>query len=127
MLFEHAGVSFGVPAEAVDVVVAWSPPAPLPASVPGFAGVLQDRGRVVAILTSPLARPRTAEAEERRIVICKTRRGFVGLPCSRTREVGLVELAAPLVPGEVVDSSAGPLVFVDPEVLVEQLAPGAAA
>lgn len=127
LLFEHAGVSYAVPAGAVDVVVAWNDPAPLPASVAGFAGVLQDRGRVVAILTSPLARPRRAEAVDRRIVICATRRGFIGLPCERTSEVGPVQLAAPPIPGEVVDSSRGPLVFVDPERLVEELAVGAVA
>ncbi len=127
LLFEHGGVAYGIRAESVDVVVAWSEPAPLPASVAGFAGVLQDRGRVVAILTSPLGRSVAGEVESRRIVICKTRRGFVGLPCVRTREVGLVQLAAAPVPGEVVDSSAGPLVFVDAEHLVEQLGTGAAA
>ncbi|MCB9596743.1 MAG: chemotaxis protein CheW [Sandaracinaceae bacterium] len=127
LLFEHGGVAYAVPASSVDVVVAWNPPAPLPASVPGFAGVLQDRGRVVAILTSPLARPRAGETEERRIVICSTRRGFIGLPCVRTSDVGPVRLAAAPVPGEVVDSSRGPVVFVDPELLVDELSVGARA
>lgn len=125
LLFVYSGVSYGIPAEAVDVVIAWDDPAPLPASLPGFAGVLQDRGRVVSVLASPLGRPVEGRVEARRIVICATARGFLGLPCTATREVGPVTLAATPTPGEVVDSSEGPIVYVDPEALLAELAIGA--
>jgi chemotaxis signal transduction protein len=119
LVFEHGGALYGVPAQSVDALIAWRKPARLPASVPGLAGVVQDRGRIISVLTSPLCQP--SEAEPRRIVICVTAYGFIGLPCGETRRVGPVVLAQEPQSGEVTDSSEGPLVFVDPERVVEEL------
>lgn len=122
LLFEHGGVTYGVAAAAVDVVVAWQKPTPLPASLPGFAGVVQDRGRVVAVLATPMGRVQKELGSEQRLVICNTARGFLGLPCGSTRAVGPVVLAQPPIAGDTVDSSAGPFVYIDPEALLSELA-----
>jgi chemotaxis signal transduction protein len=121
LLFQHNGIAYGVPARSVDAVVAWRKPARLPASVPGVAGVVQDRGRVIAVLASPLGESTDDRGTHRRMVICTTRRGFLGLPCDETRQIGTVTLAQEPAAGEAVDSSSGPLVYVDPDVLAESL------
>jgi chemotaxis signal transduction protein len=122
LVFEHGGVLYAVPASAVDAVVAWHKPAPLPASIPGFAGVVQDRGRIVAVLISPLGKAVEQGGEApRRIVICSTPRGFLGLPCAETRHIGSVRLASEPAGGDLVDSSSGPVVYVDPITLVREL------
>lgn len=120
LVFEHGGTLYGVAAHSVDALIAWRKPAPLPASVAGLAGVVQDRGRIISVLTSPLGR-HAEPAPPRRIVICTTAYGFIGLPCGETRRVGPVVLAEEPVSGEVTDSSEGPLVWVDAERIVEEL------
>jgi hypothetical protein len=73
------------------------------------------------VLVSPLGSAGEAEQAPRRIVICTTSRGFIGLPCSATRTVGAVRLASEPVSGQLIDSSWGPLVFTDPEMLADEL------
>ncbi len=120
LLFEYGERVHGIRAASVDAVVAHQPPAPLPATVQAVAGVVQDRGRVVVVLRSPTGAPEDAGVV-RRLLICRTERGFVGLPCSTTRQVGRVVVNEPLTPGKLLDSSEGPILFVDPHHLVESL------
>lgn len=119
LLFEFDEALLGVPAESVDAVIAWRKPAPLPCATSGFAGVVQDRGRIVAVLDSPVAGSARGPRAARRLIVCVTPRGFVGLPADGTRGVAVVELAAAHSGDALVDSSEGPLVVVDPSALVE--------
>lgn len=124
LVFAHGDTTYAVPARSVDAVVAWRRPAQLPASVPGVAGVVQDRGRVVVVLDSPLGRPADRAEDDRRVVICATERGLLGLPCRQTRQVGTVSFAHVPTTGELVDSSSGPLIYLDPAVVAESLGRG---
>lgn len=108
----------GVPAESVDAVIAWLAPARLPCATAGFAGVVQDRGRIVAVLESPLGAGAGESRAGRRLIVCGTPRGFVGIPAETTRGVSTVELARDASAGELVDSSEGPLTIVDPVALI---------
>ena len=117
LLFEHDGALLGVPAEAVDGVIAWRNPVRLPRASAGFAGVVQDRGRIVAVLESPLGGVKAEPRAARRLVVCATARGFLGLPADTTRGVTVVEFAIEPPPGEIVDSSEGPLTLVLPALL----------
>ncbi|UJR82632.1 chemotaxis protein CheW [Sandaracinus amylolyticus] len=118
LLFEHGGALLGVPAESVDAVIAWQAPARLPCATAGIAGVVQDRGRIVAVLESPLGESERETRAVRRLIVCGTTRGFVGIPAETTRGVSTVELARDATPGELVDSSEGPLTIVDPIALI---------
>jgi chemotaxis signal transduction protein len=119
LLFEFDGSILGVQADRVDAVIPWRDPAPLPSASASVAGVVQDRGRIVAVLRTPLAATSTdKKASSRRILVCATQRGFLGLPADSTRGVLSVDLASEPAPGELVDSSQGPLAYVDPNALI---------
>lgn len=121
LVFAHGNATYGVPAASVDAVVAWRKPARLPASVSGVAGVVQDRGRIVVVLDTPLGRAGTLEDSERRVVICTTNRGLLGLPCKHTDQVGTITFAHEPTTGELVDSTCGPLIFLEPNAIAESL------
>lgn len=121
LLFDFEGVLMAVPAGAVDAVIGWRTPARLPCATAGIAGVVQDRGRVVTVLESPLTISAPPDrATPHRLIVCKTPKGFVGIPAEATRAVGTVYLAIEPISGEPVDSSEGPLTVVDPTHLVER-------
>lgn len=126
LLFDHGGSLLGVPAQVVDAVIGWRAPARLPCATPGFAGVVQDRGRIVAVLESPLGASGASPTTPRRLIVCSTPRGFVGIPAETTRGVSTVELATDAAAFELVDSSEGPLTIVDPLVVVDAQRRGAA-
>lgn len=121
LLFDFDGVLMGVPASTVDAVIGWRTPSRLPCATVGIAGVVQDRGRVVTVLESPLATSAPPSgATPHRLIVCKTKKGFVGIPAEATRAVGTVYLAIEPISGEPIDSSEGPLTVVDPTYLVER-------
>ncbi|WP_437677800.1 chemotaxis protein CheW [Sorangium sp. So ce131] len=110
LLFDLGGVTFALRAQQVEEVIAWRAPSPLPRTDPRVMGVLQDRGRIVVIVSVPLAEP---TAPPRRIVVCRTQRGYLGLPAGNTRCVAAVEVYGELQPSAVVDTSEGAVTFLD--------------
>ena len=118
LLFEYGGFLFAVPAGSVDAVVPWKTPAPVPGGDAQVGGVIQDRGRIVVVLAHPSGQHgELATAEAKRIVICTTARGLVGLPASTTNTIGPVELPAEPTPSTVYDSPSGPFTYLDPNVI----------
>ena len=119
LLFEYSDQLLGVSAEVVDAVIAWRQPARMPGSPPSLAGVVQDRGRIVAVLRSPLGDGASVDCQ--RILVVSTAYGYIGLPAQETREVRTVELADEPVSGGLIDSSEGPLTYLDPEAIAAEL------
>ncbi|MFT3922230.1 MAG: hypothetical protein QM778_06825 [Myxococcales bacterium] len=74
--------------------------------------MVQDRGRLVAV-----ARPLHAATATRRLVVCKSSLGLLGVPAESTRSVGSVAFRAALTPGEPVLTDDGPLTLLDMEEL----------
>lgn len=115
LVFECGGDLYGLPAGCVDGVVTWKLPAPVPGSDRRVRGVLQDRGRIVVLMVHPTGRSdRDAPRDAKRIVICQTPRGLIGLPATSTRAVGPVELNVEPTPFAVHDSKLGPFTYLDP-------------
>jgi hypothetical protein len=115
LIFECGSSRLAVSALLVDSVVAWKRPVTVPGSDSRVRGVIQDRGRVVVIMAHADGGATEAVAGEyKRIVICVTPRGLVGLPASGTSSVGSVELSGEPTPGTVYDSPKGPFLYVDP-------------
>lgn len=110
LLFELGAVTFALRAQQVAEVIAWRAPLPLPRADPRVMGILQDRGRIIVILSAPLAEPAAAPL---RIVVCRTQRGYLGLPAGKTRCVAAVKVFGELVPKAVVDTSEGVVSFLD--------------
>jgi hypothetical protein len=74
------------------------------------SGIIQDRGRIVVILSDPTGGWSDVPS---RIVVCRTQRGYLGLPAGKTRCVGAVKIYGELVPKAVVDTSEGVVTFLD--------------
>jgi chemotaxis signal transduction protein len=87
LMFELAGEAYAVPAATVEGVVPWRNPAPVPGASSHVRGVIQDRGRIVAVLRHPTGRDVEPKEEPRRMILCMTPEGLVGLPASVTRAV----------------------------------------
>ena len=119
-LFEHGTRKYAVSAADVIGVIPWRTPVPLPRSDPRVRGVIQDRGRIVVLMYHPTGEPAADEsAEVTRIIICTTKRGYVGLPASVTLSVGPVRLAYEPHALTTLDSDAGALTYLDPTQYVE--------
>jgi hypothetical protein len=116
LLFELGSMTFALEAQQVEEVIAWRPPLPLPRADARVMGIIQDRGRIIMILTNPAG---GEAATPLRIVVCRTHRGYLGLPAGRTRCVGAVKVYGDLVPKTVVDTSEGVVTFLDSARLVE--------
>lgn len=121
LVFELEGARFGVEAGDVDAVIAWREPVSLPGASGPVRGVVQDRGRIVSVLHHPASATVTYQDDPRRIIICRTRSGLLGLPASSMRAVSNVEVLGELVPGEPVETDAGNLIFVAPDAIAESI------
>ncbi|AUX29069.1 MULTISPECIES: chemotaxis protein CheW [Sorangium] len=110
LLFELGAATFALRAQQVEEVIAWRTPLPLPRADPRVMGILQDRGRIIVIVSAPLAEPAAAPL---RIVVCRTQRGYLGLPAGKTRCVGAVQVFGELAPKAVVDTREGVVTFLD--------------
>jgi hypothetical protein len=78
-------------------------------------GVVQDRGRVVVVMAHPTGQSRPqAPGDPKRIVICETPRGHVGVPATTTAAVESLNLPVEPTSGSVYDSERGPFVYLDP-------------
>jgi chemotaxis signal transduction protein len=116
LVIEQGARVLAIEAHAVDSVVPWSVPAPLPRTSPLVLGVVQDRGRLVAV-----RRPEGFVESAQRIVLCVTGRGLVGIPATNTRSVGMVRLRGPVRYGKQVESDQGALTILDPEAVAEEM------
>jgi hypothetical protein len=122
LVFGLEGALFGVDASDVDAVVSWTEPVPLPRGGTAVLGVVQDRGRIVSVLRHPSGAERSGDDEPRRIVICRTRSGLLGLPASSTRAIAPVAIFGEVIPGGVVDTGAGTLTYIVPDAIADRIA-----
>lgn len=121
LLFEYEGERYGLLAATVDAVVPWRRPAALPGAEMRVLGVIQDRGRIVVLIAHPVGRPTDGRGEGKRIIICNTGRGYVGVPASVTNTVAGVELQSEPTPLSIHDSPYGPFTFLEAERWAEEL------
>ena len=122
LLFNYGNAMFGVKAQDVDTVIAWRAPSPLPQSGTNLWGVLQDKGRVVAVLAEPIESENPKLPETcKRILICSTPSGLVGLPATTTRGVEVIKMDEEAIHATVIDSEQGALTYLEPEKLVAGL------
>ncbi|WP_437532112.1 chemotaxis protein CheW [Sorangium sp. So ce726] len=116
LLFELGAVTFALRAQQVEEVIAWRAPMPLPRTDPRVMGILQDRGRIIVIVSPVLAEP---AATPLRIVVCRAARGYLGLPAGKTRCVAAIKVFGEPAPNAVVDTSEGAVTFLDVTHLVD--------
>lgn len=121
LVFRFADASFAVEARAVEAVIVWRKPTPLPQSDPWLDGVLQERGRIVSVLAHPTAGAKPSAVEVSRVVVCPTSRGLVGLPATMTETVDSVMFSELPVHAVAVDTTVGIVTYVDPEQLIQRL------
>jgi chemotaxis signal transduction protein len=117
LVFELDGVGFAVPARRVDAVVAFKPPSPVPDGSPALAGVIQNAGRIIAVLRHPLGAAGGKGETPSRIIVCFTERGLIGLPATHTHGIAPIALDG----RETVETPYGAAVLVDPEKAVRAL------
>jgi hypothetical protein len=111
LLFEYGGATFALAAQQVEEVIAWRPPLPLPRTDARVMGILQDRGRIIAILENRIS---SVSETPLRVIICRTPRGYLGLPAGRTRCADSIKVYGDLAPNAVIDTSEGLFTFLDP-------------
>lgn len=121
LLFDTGAMTFALRAQQVEEVIAWRAPLPLPRTDPRVLGILQDRGRIIVIVSAALVEP---AATPLRIVVCRAARGYLGLPAGKTRCVAAVKVFGEPAPNAVVDTSEGAVTFLDVAHLID--APDAA-
>jgi chemotaxis signal transduction protein len=117
LVVEQGELVLGIPAERVDSVVPWTSPAALPRTSPSVLGIIQDRGRLVAV--------RRAERDmgaPQRIVLCATPRGLVGIPATSTRSIGTVRVLGGYRFGQPVDTDHGAMTILDVDAVAAQMA-----
>jgi hypothetical protein len=114
LMFEHAGEAYAIAASSVDGVVPWRNPAPVPGASSHVLGVIQDRGRIVAVLRHPTGRDVATKDEPRRMILCETNEGLVGLPATVTRAVTSAEYVGEPKPLAVYAGKDGAYTFVAP-------------
>lgn len=110
---------YALQARQVEDVIPWRTPLPLPRADRRVRGILHDRGRITTILG---ASPDCEQAEQLRIAICRTNRGYMGLPAGRTRCVNAVDVYGELAHRAVDDSSEGVVTFLDSAQIVADAA-----
>ena len=116
LTLEQGELAFAIRAEVVDSVVPWQAPAALPKAARHVHGIIQDRGRLVTV-----RKPELEGAKARRIVLCKTSRGMIGLPATSTRSVGTVVVKGALKLGTPIDTDRGALTILDSEELAREM------
>lgn len=119
LLFDFGGRRFGIDVKAVDSVVPWQRPRPIPRSSTAVHGVIQDQGRIIVVLSGPLGVAEEVGSDAARIVVCTTARGLIGVPATTTEHIGRCELNEEPAAGKVIDSERGALTYLDPAVLAQ--------
>ncbi len=104
---------YGLPILAVESIIRYEDPTPVPHSPDGITGVLNLRGRVVPVLDLArvlLGRP-FAPLPKARVVVCETADGPIGLTVDDAREVATVR-ADQLRPAPQTLATGGPAIAV---------------
>lgn len=115
LVFEYGRDRFAVEAQRVESVVPWKAPSRIPGADSRVDGVIQDRGRIVVVMAHPAGiTPGPNRPEGKRIVVCSTARGHIGLPATSARAVGSFSLGVEPTPLSVHDSPLGAFTFLDP-------------
>jgi chemotaxis signal transduction protein len=115
LVFEFGRDRFAVEARRVESVVPWRMPSRIPGTDSRVHGVIQDRGRIVVVMAHPAGiTPGPSPPEGKRIVVCNTARGHIGLPATSARAVGGFSLSVEPTPLSVHDSPLGAFTFLDP-------------
>lgn len=122
LVFAFGDVLFAVDAVAADTVIAWREPMPLPGVVAEVLGVVQDRGRIVTVVSHPTGTASGVSAPASRIIICSTPTGHLGLPATSTRGVASFAIPETLDANQVFDTSWGPATLVKPSEIAGRLA-----
>jgi chemotaxis signal transduction protein len=115
LIFEFGRDRFAVEARRVESVVPWKAPARIPGTDTRVHGVIQDRGRIVVVMAHPAgitAGPNPPAPK--RIVVCNSARGHIGLPATSARAVGGFALASEPTPLSVHDSALGAFTYLEP-------------
>jgi chemotaxis signal transduction protein len=115
LVFEFGRDRFAVEARRVESVVPWKPPSRIPGTDSRVHGVIQDRGRIVVVMAHPAGiTPGPNPPDGKRIVVCSTARGHIGLPATTARAVGAFSLRVEPTPLSVHDSPLGAFTYLDP-------------
>jgi purine-binding chemotaxis protein CheW len=85
---------YGLPILAVESIIRYEEPTPVPHARPGITGVLNLRGRVVPVLdlSQVLLGLPFAPSPKARVVVCETVDGPIGLTVDDAREVATVHV-----------------------------------
>ena len=116
LVITQGALLLAIEATHVESVVSFQTPAVLPQASPWVSGIIQDRGRLVAVRKTEHECPQVS-----RIVLCNTSRGLIGIPASETRSIGQVCLSGPVGFFTPIDSDVGALTILDPEELARQM------
>lgn len=111
LLFRHESLRYGVIAEEVSAVIPSTETSLVPGAGGALAGLVQHRGRIVALAADPLGRPAEASSVQR-ILVCDLDGQHLGLPAQAEMEI--VHVVGSWEHGELLDSPAGSLTFVEP-------------
>ncbi len=115
LVFEFGRDRFAVEARRVESVVPWRSPSRIPGTDSRVHGVIQDRGRIVVVMSHPAGvTPGPNPPEGKLIVVCSGSRGHVGLPATSARAVGNFSLGSEPSQLSVHDSTFGAFTYVDP-------------
>ncbi len=118
LIFELGGDCFAVDAAKVASVVSYRVPAPVPSGAAALAGVVQDAGRIIAVMHHPLGQVATEGEPPSRLVVCQSARGLIGFPAHVTHGIiqSPVEGAGPL------DTAFGAAALLEPDAIARILA-----
>jgi chemotaxis signal transduction protein len=119
LVLTQGSLLLAIAAIAVDSVVAWIEPVAIPEASARVLGIVQDRGRLVAV-----TRPLDPNAKSHRLIVCGSTLGLVGIPATNTRSIGAVALRGPHVVGQPVSTELGSLTVLDIEAIAQSMVNG---
>ena len=122
LVFRFGRERFAIYALDVKNVALWSPPVPLPTQSPIVDGVLEQDGRLIAVLSHPLAAPpKRVPKNLSLLIVCETTSGHIGIPATTSKAVGPMTFHFESVAEENIPSSEGPLSLIDPHLLANRI------
>jgi hypothetical protein len=121
LVFEFEGVAYAVDATAVAEVMAWQRPLGLSTLRPSVFGLVEHRGRM-RVVCRPDGNPVSGPIPEHaRIVVFGPKWGDIAVPAEKTHVAGSIQLSTLPIHGRELDTSIGPVRFIDPRSLAEQV------